>query len=401
MVERNLSDQEMLEALSFEYNLNKKRTQNDKFEVKYNFGKCRVCKSEATGIHYGVSSCEGCKGFFKRSLTRHKNYACKSNKNCVIYPKQRKKCKFCRWMACLDSGMSLSEVRVGRIPNYMKEIRPKSLAEPSKKNKFCLSLKHYAKLHQFDQQILPKINLMEKYLNCSFESQLIVLALLRDKSYQIFKEQTKEFEEHEKLALKVMESNNHHRQLERTQSTIQTLKRKNINALLKHASSMFQIINQLPGFQRISKKDLPRILSDSFFMIFGVRAIKLYINDDYFFMLDENTPMNREVFALLTSESVRDCAFEFYSNLKSLNLTDQEYSLLIPIFLLMFTSNDRLENPQVLKELSEYYSRALLYEFSLNNRTDEFLENFRKAISCAPKVNKMCQELDYGKELLC
>nr|ASL70587.1 nuclear receptor [Brachionus plicatilis] len=403
MVDKDMSDQEILDALSFEHSLNKKRTQNDKFEVKYNFGKCRICKSEATGIHYGVSSCEGCKGFFKRSLTRHKNYVCRENKDCSIFPKQRKKCKYCRWMACLKAGMSLSEVRVGRIPNHMKEVRPKIDTETLRicKNKFCLSLKNFAKSQRFDGQIFPNTPFAEKYLNCSNENQLIVLSLLRDKSYQIFKEHAKEFEEHEKLARKLIESDYKPRDIVRTSDRVFDLKRKNMNALLKHASSMFQIIHELPGFQRINKHDLPRILSDGFFVIFGLRAIKLFINDDYYFMLDESTPMNREVFALLTSEGVRDYAFDFYSKFKKLNLTDQEYALLIPIFLTMSTSSSKLESPEILKELSEYYSKALLYEFSLNNRNDEFLENFRKVISCAPKINKMCQELEYGKEVFC
>ena len=27
----------------------------------FQFGKCRICSDDATGIHYGVTSCEGCK----------------------------------------------------------------------------------------------------------------------------------------------------------------------------------------------------------------------------------------------------------------------------------------------------------------------------------------------------
>ena len=29
--------------------------------VPFPFGKCRICKDRATGIHYGVATCEGCK----------------------------------------------------------------------------------------------------------------------------------------------------------------------------------------------------------------------------------------------------------------------------------------------------------------------------------------------------
>lgn len=28
---------------------------------KFNFGRCKVCHDFATGIHYGIPSCEGCK----------------------------------------------------------------------------------------------------------------------------------------------------------------------------------------------------------------------------------------------------------------------------------------------------------------------------------------------------
>lgn len=61
MTEKNLSEQEIINVISLEYGLSKKRSENEAFEAKFNFGNCRICNSEATGIHYGVCSCEGCK----------------------------------------------------------------------------------------------------------------------------------------------------------------------------------------------------------------------------------------------------------------------------------------------------------------------------------------------------
>jgi hypothetical protein len=78
---------------------------NTHFEIA-NFGKCRACADSANGIHYGVPTCEGCKGFFKRSISKHHTYACYLGKQCVMTLKGRKDCKYCRWIACLKAGMT-------------------------------------------------------------------------------------------------------------------------------------------------------------------------------------------------------------------------------------------------------------------------------------------------------
>jgi hypothetical protein len=100
----------------------------------FSFGKCKVCKDKATGMHYGVNTCEGCKvytllcfcfffnnqflalsikfvfvfskGFFKRGLTKNHTYVCYYGNKCQMTPKERKRCKLCRWKSCVASGMA-------------------------------------------------------------------------------------------------------------------------------------------------------------------------------------------------------------------------------------------------------------------------------------------------------
>ena len=67
---------------------------------------CLICGDRATGLHYGIISCEGCKGFFKRSICNKRVYRCTRGKNCVMSRKQRNRCQFCRLLKCLQMGMN-------------------------------------------------------------------------------------------------------------------------------------------------------------------------------------------------------------------------------------------------------------------------------------------------------
>ncbi|KAK2168030.1 hypothetical protein LSH36_21g07000 [Paralvinella palmiformis] len=51
------------------------------------------------------SICEGCKGFFKRTVRKDLQYACRDDKNCLIDKRQRNRCQYCRYMKCLQTGM--------------------------------------------------------------------------------------------------------------------------------------------------------------------------------------------------------------------------------------------------------------------------------------------------------
>uniref|UniRef100_UPI0035901DD3 peroxisome proliferator-activated receptor delta-like n=1 Tax=Myxine glutinosa TaxID=7769 RepID=UPI0035901DD3 len=81
---------------------------------------CRVCGDRASGFHYGVHACEGCKGFFRRTVRMKLQYE-KCNLSCKIQKKNRNKCQFCRFQKCIQVGMSHSAIRFGRMPQAEKE----------------------------------------------------------------------------------------------------------------------------------------------------------------------------------------------------------------------------------------------------------------------------------------
>ncbi|XP_014467813.1 PREDICTED: ecdysone-inducible protein E75 isoform X2 [Dinoponera quadriceps] len=82
---------------------------------------CRVCGDKASGFHYGVHSCEGCKGFFRRSIQQKIQYRpCTKNQQCSILRINRNRCQYCRLKKCIAVGMSRDAVRFGRVPKREK-----------------------------------------------------------------------------------------------------------------------------------------------------------------------------------------------------------------------------------------------------------------------------------------
>ncbi|XP_039266672.1 retinoic acid receptor beta-like [Styela clava] len=82
---------------------------------------CMVCSDRSSGYHYGVSSCEGCKGFFRRTVQKNVEYTCHRSKSCVINKQTRSRCQYCRFQKCIKSGMLRESVRNDRRKKRGKE----------------------------------------------------------------------------------------------------------------------------------------------------------------------------------------------------------------------------------------------------------------------------------------
>ncbi|KAK1787033.1 hypothetical protein P4O66_017413, partial [Electrophorus voltai] len=85
---------------------------------------CPVCGDKVSGYHYGLLTCESCKGFFKRTVQNNKRYTCSQNQDCGIDKTQRKRCPFCRFQKCLSVGMRLEAVRADRMRGGRNKFGP-------------------------------------------------------------------------------------------------------------------------------------------------------------------------------------------------------------------------------------------------------------------------------------
>ncbi|XP_029369415.1 retinoic acid receptor beta isoform X2 [Echeneis naucrates] len=135
---------------------------------------CFVCQDKSSGYHYGVSACEGCKGFFRRSIQKNMVYTCHREKNCIINKVTRNRCQYCRLQKCFAVGMSKESVRNDR--NKKKKDSPKSdLAESYELTAELESI--IEKIRKAHQETFPSLCQLGKYTTNSSADHRVRLDL--------------------------------------------------------------------------------------------------------------------------------------------------------------------------------------------------------------------------------
>ncbi|KAK3087017.1 hypothetical protein FSP39_000379 [Pinctada imbricata] len=101
---------------------------------------CPVCGDSISGYHYGIFTCESCKGFFKRTVQNQKTFSCHKNNDCLVILSTRKKCPACRFNKCVAVGMKTEAIRMDRTRGGRSSYdgcsphgRPKSLQTAARK----------------------------------------------------------------------------------------------------------------------------------------------------------------------------------------------------------------------------------------------------------------------------
>ncbi|KAA3671866.1 retinoid X receptor alpha [Paragonimus westermani] len=110
---------------------------------------CAICEDKASGRHYGVISCEGCKGFFKRTVRKQLQYVCRGSGQCPVDRRKRTRCQACRYDRCIARGMKregsvfhtfLTPPTLSVVPLAVQEERHRHHPEPGRGNTSVLTI---------------------------------------------------------------------------------------------------------------------------------------------------------------------------------------------------------------------------------------------------------------------
>uniref|UniRef100_A0A914MBM9 Nuclear receptor domain-containing protein n=1 Tax=Meloidogyne incognita TaxID=6306 RepID=A0A914MBM9_MELIC len=146
--------------------------------------KCSVCDDMATGLHYRAITCEGCKGFFRRTYQRQKQprFVCKNqlpNQHCPcpINKSTRNGCQSCRLDKCLDVGMDPQLVL-----NEVQRLAKRGLIEKNRTRKQLMGRLTRIKKAQFrgfpPQLVLPTFSQIYSQHNFQFNLRPALLFLM-------------------------------------------------------------------------------------------------------------------------------------------------------------------------------------------------------------------------------
>ncbi|CAO2599445.1 Bile acid receptor [Lemmus lemmus] len=328
---------------------------------------CVVCGDKASGYHYNALTCEGCKGFFRRSITKNAVYSCKNGGHCEMDMYMRRKCQECRLKKCKAVGM-LAECLLTEIQCKSKRLR---------KN--------------FKQKIVLYSDVQVE--DDGADSKLVSSTTRSGKGAQGSMTLTQE--EHHLMNTIVTAHQQFTVPLGETSMLLQEYSNPELSflrlseAAVLHIHMLVKFTKGLPGFENLTSEDQSALQKESKTEVMFLHAAQLYSGKEStsgstlrpskpsaLTRKEHNQGSDENVYSLenlfkegpppatltgITKEFIASLSY-FYRRMSELNVTDTEYALLTATTVL-FSDRPCLKNKQHVENLQEPVLQ-LLFKYS-------------------------------------
>ncbi|CAL2049258.1 unnamed protein product [Caenorhabditis brenneri] len=318
---------------------------------------CKICGDKSSGYHYGVTSCEGCKGFFRRSIQRKIDYRCLKQQVCEIRRDSRNRCQFCRFKKCLDAGMSKDSVRQVRFKGNPKNetissdsdgfVSSSTSPEPdSEMNAFIY---HLVQLYEAtcNHTNMKVRHMVAKPANLIISDDAV---LNRLNAWQIF-----------------------------------------ANEFTNEMKDMVAFAREIPRMDRLKQNDKACLLKKNMFLLYFLRMIRGLSSKGL--LLKDGRLIDFKALQVLYG-SLADEMLHVANFILSLGISDTEIALFIVYVLVQPLSSEYqtahgFTSPIELMTLYEYVRKALCQKMSTSA---EGIEKFHRLLSVIPALNQIDQK---------
>ncbi|XP_042191555.1 bile acid receptor isoform X3 [Callorhinchus milii] len=304
---------------------------------------CVVCGDKASGYHYNALTCEGCKGFFRRSITKNASYKCKTGGNCEMDMYMRRKCQECRLRKCKEVGM-LAECLLTEIQCKSKRLRkiPLNSDQPSNDAVDSIDYKQVTSTTKYSKE---KIELTQE------QQDLLRYILDSFIKYRIPQEVTK------KLLQERCNAEENFLLLTETATS--------------HVQVLVEFTKKLPGFQALDHEDQIALLKGSAVEAMFLRSAQIFskkIPHEQSEQKQSELLEDRIRHSGIAEEYITPM-FNFYRSIGELKMAQEEYALLTAITIL---SPDRsyVKHREAVERLQEPLLDILQKYCKLNHPDD-------------------------------
>ncbi|WKX98659.1 hypothetical protein Q1695_013950 [Nippostrongylus brasiliensis] len=302
---------------------------------------CLVCGDKASGYHYNALTCEGCKGFFRRSITRRAVYYCKFGQSCDIDMYMRRKCQHCRLEKCMRIGMR-SELVIPEEQCRMKreaKLRQRSSTRDGAELPSPLSI-----------DVPQQLPIATDEFEMSSETRELI-SRITSTSYQISLARDEAL-----TALSLIYPN----ETDMNQPLCSTAFQQLAELIILEAQYAHEFVRQLPGFSRLHDEDRQTLQKASKTEILLLRTARKYDASEGCLFLgnDRHTfRYDRQKYCEAGMAPFADFVFSLARRLSDLAPDPTEVLLLEAI--ITFTDRPGVRDVKTVAETQEIYTDAL------------------------------------------